>query len=80
MLLAKKDLGFVCRSMIITMVISSSALLAVRLRGWGITGVWWGLCLFFALRGCQSVPRLLKLYPQLRQRSSSESNVAALAN
>ena len=102
LLVAKKDLSFVVRAMTITCVLTSSTLVAVRVYGWGLHGVWcamagvasqlnsaaivrrcmrrcsvllqketddtcaacrWGLCLFFALRSFQSVPRLLTLFP-----------------
>lgn len=39
-LVAKKDLKFVVRSMIITFIVSFSALTAVRIYGWGLQGVW----------------------------------------
>lgn len=63
-LVACKDLQYVARSMIITLIATASFFGASWRLGWGIAGVWWGLVLFFGLRSVQSVPRVLGLWPK----------------
>ena len=41
LLVAKKDMAFVMKSMLITFVASTSFFVAVRRQGWGLQGVWW---------------------------------------
>ncbi|WIA32752.1 hypothetical protein OEZ86_005937 [Tetradesmus obliquus] len=61
-LLARRDLAYIARAYCVTL--SSLWLfmwLGAKQPGWGLQGVWAGLVLFFALRCCQSLGRLLWL-------------------
>jgi len=58
LLVAAKDLRYVVRSMIITFVALTGYFFVCQRQGWGLPGVWWGLCAFFSLRAVQSIPRL----------------------
>lgn len=56
-LLACKDVGYVARSMIISMAALITFLSASAMHG--LLGVWWGLAIFFGARVVQSLPRAL---------------------
>jgi hypothetical protein len=64
-LVAKKDLNFVVRSMIITFIISSSALSAVRIYNWGLQGVWCGVFFVFACPLVDDAHVMLTQYPYM---------------
>lgn len=70
-LIASKDMGFVVRSMIISMISLVSFLwgankvaliYGVAWKGWQLSMVWWGLAVFFVARAGQSIPRLCSRY------------------
>jgi Na+-driven multidrug efflux pump len=62
-LLAQRDYGYVARAFVVTLLLLAAFVgLVVRgPGGWGLSGVWVGLVLFFSLRCVQSVGRLLWL-------------------
>jgi hypothetical protein len=61
-LLARRDLAYVARAYCVTLCSLWLFMWVGASRpGWGLEGVWAGLVLFFALRCCQSLGRLLWL-------------------
>jgi hypothetical protein len=61
-LLALRDLAYVARAYCVTLCSLWLFIWVGASRpGWGLEGVWAGLVLFFALRCCQSLGRLLWL-------------------
>ncbi|KAI7844559.1 hypothetical protein COHA_001917 [Chlorella ohadii] len=58
-LLALKDTAFVARAMATCLLVLLAFLAWARTALPGLPAVWWGLCVFFACRAAQSLPRAL---------------------
>lgn len=56
---AAGDLLFVARSYILTLACTFAFMYAVRVQGWGLAGVWWGILFFFGARAVQSAWRVI---------------------
>lgn len=58
-LLACRDLVYLARAFTLTFAaLVAYIVLGVQPHGWGLSGVWWGLTLFFGLRAVQSTARV----------------------
>ena len=53
--------------MMLTLAAMTAYFYTVRVRGWGLGEVWWGLALFFALRALQSTTKVISLQRQARR-------------
>lgn len=59
--MAGKDLMFLARAMTVSLLALGVYFSAAKNQGWQLSGIWWGLVLFFFVRAAQSG---LRLYAQ----------------
>lgn len=57
-LLAYKDYEYVQNAMLRTLLVTFGFVTVSQLNGWGLSGIWWSLVVFFSTRAAQSVLRL----------------------
>ena len=80
-LIASKQMPYLVGVMTIALAAMAGYMALVRANDWGLGGVWWGLCLFFAVRVVQSVWKVYTLYYTLprEEESSDEGNLPVAA-